>query len=297
MSAAVAVRGALRGARSSPYDVAFLALWAVSLVALALGGDRSDLAQGLVVVAVMGGLYRLTRRFTDAPAPPGAPRTVWLGAAIVAGVLLLLNLEMVYRDAGGVVGAWSTLHWAITSRLLPLVRVLDDQSLNNTISYVLLPGLLLALIGWRARDLGLGRSRRGTLGAVLLWSAPPLVLFGVAAVAIGHGKPQALAHRFFIDIFRNGYAEEILWRGMLMTVTVRAFGVSAGNVAQALVFGLWHIPADLRDVHGVAWLAVADALGTQAIAGYFFGLLTLRTGNVLAAGAAHTLFDGGAVFV
>jgi membrane protease YdiL (CAAX protease family) len=43
--------------------------------------------------------------------------------------------------------------------------------------------------------------------------------------------------------------------------------------------------------------AVADAIGTQAIAEYLFGLLTLRTGNVVAAGAAHTLYDGGAVFV
>jgi membrane protease YdiL (CAAX protease family) len=287
---------ALRAARRSPYDLAFCALWAVALVALAFGGDRSDLIQGVVAVAVMGGLYLLTRRFTGAPAALGAPRTVWLGAAVVAVVLLLLSLEMFHRDAGGVVGAWSALHWEITARLVPLVRVLDDQSLNNTVSYVLLPGLLLALIGWRARDLGLGRSRRGTLEALLLWSAPPLVLYGVAAVVVGHGKPQALAHRFFIDIFRNGYAEEILWRGMVMTVTVRAFGVSAGNVAQALVFGLWHVPADLRDVHGVAWLAVADAIGTQAIAGYLFGLVTLRTGNVLAAGAAHTLYDGGAIF-
>ena len=283
--------------RPSPYDVAFLALWAAALVALALGNDRADLLQGLAIIAVMGGSYLLTRRFTDAPAALGAPRTIVLGAVIVAAVLLLLNFEMFRRDADGVVGAWSSLHWGITSRLAPLVPVLDDQSLNNTVSYVLLPGLLLALIGWRARDLGLGRSRRGTLKALSLWSAPPLVLYVVAAFVIGHGKPQALAHRFFIDVFRNGYAEEILWRGMVMTVTVRAFGVSAGNVAQALVFGLWHIGADLRDVHGIVWLAVADAIGTQAIAGYFFGLLTLRTGNVLAAGAAHALYDGGAVFV
>jgi membrane protease YdiL (CAAX protease family) len=297
VSGAAALRGALQSARPSPYDIAFLILWMLSLVALAAGGDRFDLIQGVVVGAVFAGLYALTRRFTDDPVACDAPRRGALGATVVAAVLLLTMIEALRRDAGGVVGAWSALHWGITTRLVPLVRVLDAESLDNTVRYVILPGLLLVALGWRARHFGLGRSRRGTLAALLTWSALPLALYGGAALAIGHGKLGALAHRFFIDVFRNGYAEEIFFRGMLMTLTVRAFGVSAGNVAQALVFGLWHLGADLRDVHGVVWIALADAVGTQAVAGYFFGLLTLRTGNVLAAGAAHTLYDGGAVFV
>ncbi|MDQ6943769.1 MAG: CPBP family intramembrane metalloprotease [Candidatus Eremiobacteraeota bacterium] len=297
MSGAVALRGALRRARPSPYDIAFWALWTLSLVALAAGGDRFDLIQGVVAVAVFAALYALTRRFTNAPAGRDAPKNVALGAVVVTAALLLMMAEMLRRDAGGVVGAWSALHWWITAHLVPLVLVLDDQSLDNSVRYVIVPGAVLVALGWRARHLGFGSSRRGTLAAVATWSALPLALFGVAAFVIGHGKPALLAHRFFIDIFRNGFAEEVLFRGMVMTLTVRALGVSAGNVAQALVFGLWHVPADLRDVHGVAWLALADAIGTQAIAGYFFGLLTLRTGNVLAAGAAHTLYDGGAVFV
>jgi membrane protease YdiL (CAAX protease family) len=212
-------------------------------------------------------------------------------------VLLLTTIEIVWRGAGGVVGAWSAMHWGITARLMPLVRVLDAESLDSTVRYVILPGAVLVALGWRARHLGFGRSRRGTLAALVTWSALPLVLYGGAAIVIGHGKLAVLAHRFFIDVFRNGYTEEIFFRGMLMTLTVRAFGVSAGNVTQALLFGLAHLGADLRDVHGVAWVALADAIGTQAVAGYFFGLLTLRTGNVLTAGAAHTLLDGGAVFV
>jgi membrane protease YdiL (CAAX protease family) len=294
---AVAVRRALRAARSSPYDVAFWALWVLSLGALAFGNDRFDLIQGVVAAGVFAGLYVLTRRVTDAAAAPGAPPNVALGALVVAAALLLMMVESVRRDAPGVVGAWSALHWGITAHLVPLVRVLDDQSIDNTVRYVMLPGAVLLVLGWRARHLGLGRSRRGTFKALALQSALPLLLFGVAALAIGHGKPAALAHRFFIDVFRNGYAEEIFFRGMLMTLAVGAFGVSAGNVAQALVFGGWHVGADMRDVHGVVWLALADGVATQAVAGYFFGLVTLRTGNVLAAGAAHTLYDGGAVFV
>ncbi|HWT07473.1 MAG TPA: CPBP family intramembrane glutamic endopeptidase [Xanthomonadales bacterium] len=292
MSGAVASRGA----RPSPYDVTFWAIWAASLVALALGGDRSDLIQGVAGVAVFAGLYALVRRFTDGPAARDAPRNVALGAVVVLAALLLMTIDILKRDAGGIVGAWSALHWGITTRLVPLVRVLDAESLDGTVRNVIVPGLVLVALGWRARHLGFGRSRRGTLAALLTWSALPLAVYGVAALVIGNGKPAALAHRFFIDVFRNGYAEEIFFRGMLMTVTVRAFGVSAGNVAQALLFGVAHLGADLRDVHGVAWIALADAVGIQAVAGYFFGLLTLRTGNVVAAGAAHTLLDGGAVF-
>jgi membrane protease YdiL (CAAX protease family) len=283
--------------RRSPYDAAFFILWVLSLIALAIGGDRFDLIFGVVAGIVFAGLYALARRFTDGPVTRDAPRNLALGGAIVAALLLLMMAEALRRDAGGVVGAWSALHWGITGRLVPLVPVLDDQSLDNAVRYVLVPGVVLLALGWRARHLGFGRSRRGTLAALAAWSALPLIVFGVAAFAIGHGKPAALAHRFFIDVFRNGYAEEIFFRGTVMTVAVRALGVSAGNVAQALVFGLWHLGADLRDVHGVMWLALADATATQALAGYFFGLLTLRTGNVAAAGAAHTLFDGGAVFV
>jgi len=288
---------AVRGARPSPYDVAFWVLCALSLVGLALGGDRADVIQGVVAVAVFTGSYALTRRFTEDPVVSEAPRTIVLGSVVLAAVLLLTLFDVLRREAGGIVGAWSALHWGITARLVPLVRVLDAESVDNTVRYVILPGLILVALGWRARHLGLGRSRRGTLAALVTWSALPLVLYGAAAFVVAHGKPAALAHRFFIDIFRNGYAEEIFFRGMVMTATVRAFGVSAGNVVQALIFGVWHLGADLRDVHGVVWLALADGAATQATVGYFFGLVTLRTSNVLAAGAAHTLYDGGAVFV
>lgn len=296
MSGAVALQAALRRAGTSRYDLAFWALWILSLVALALGGDRSDLIQGVVAVGMFAGLYAVVRRFTDGPAGQDAPRNVVLGAVVVMAALVLMTIDILRRDAGGIVGVWSALHWGVTTRLVPLVRVLDAESLDGTVRNVILPGLVLVALGWRARHLGFGRSRRGALASTMTWAALPLVVYGVAALVIGHGKPAELAHRFFIDVFRNGYAEEIFFRGMLMTVTVWAFGVSGGNVAQALLSALAHFGADMRDVHGVALVALADAVGTQAVAGYFFGLLTLRTGNVVAAGAAHTLLDGGAIF-
>jgi membrane protease YdiL (CAAX protease family) len=292
------LRGLFPTLSPTRYDVAFLILWLLAIVALALGGDRDDFVQGLAVAAVLLLLYAVTSRFTDpAVVVREPPRNVVAGAAVVTMFLVLIGVETVQRNSGGLVGAWSALHWGATRLLAPIVPFLDAESLDNTIRYVVFPSVVLVLLGWRSRDLGFGRSRRGTVRSMLLWSVLPLVGYGVAAFAIGHGKPQALAHRFFIDIFRNGYAEEILFRGMVLRMTALAFGSSAGNLVQTIVFGMFHVGSDLIAERGVVWLALADAIATQAVAGYFFGLLTLRTGNVLASGAAHTLYDGGAIFV
>lgn len=124
----------------------------------------------------------------------------------------------------------------------------------------------------------------------MLWCGVLVAAYAIA-LALGHGSLGALAHRTFIDVFRNGFAEEILFRGIVLRLTAYAFGLSAGNVAQALAFGLWHVGADLRDVHGNVVLAVCDGIATQALFGYFQGLITLRTGNVFVAGSVHALAD------
>lgn len=297
MSAPALTRTSLRAGQPSPFDLAFWVVWVVAVAALAVGGDRFDLVQGVIVAAVFAGLYALTCRFTDPAVVSAAPRNTAAAAVVVALIIALTTAETLSRSTSSAVGAWWSLHLWLTGLVAPFVRVLDFESLDNTVRYVVVPGLVLVVLGWRARDFGFGPARRGMLRALVLWSVLPIVLYGTAAIVMGHGKPLALAHRFFIDVFRNGYAEEILYRGMLLRLTASAFGASAGNVAQALVFGFWHLGADLPDAHGVVWLALADAFGTQAIAGYFFGLLTLRTGNLVAAGAAHALYDGGAIFV
>ncbi len=276
-------------------DAVFAALVVLSLAVLGIGGDRTDLVQGLLLVVVFSALYAVTRRFTDPPAAARRPRAFAAAGVVVAFAFLYTLVERLPASTPAV-AALSGFHWAIAARLAVAMPLLDVQSIDNTLRYVLFPGLVLVALGWKAADFGFGPSRRGTKWAVLLWAGPPLVTFGALAFFVGHGKPVELLHRFFIDIFRNGFAEEILFRGMLLRLAVVSFGIPAANVAQALLFGLWHLGADLRDVHGVVSLALADGVATQALFGYFAGLLTLRTGNVLTSGALHTLYDGGAIF-
>ena len=187
-------------------------------------------------------------------------------------------------------GAWSALHWSIASTVQRAIPVLDVGSVNAALTFAILPVVVLIALGWRARDLGFGPSRRGTRRTFALWCGIPVVAYAIV-LALGHGSLGALAHRAFIDIFRNGFAEEILFRGILLRITAYAFGLSAGNVAQALAFGFWHLGANLRDVHGNVTLAVFDGIATQALFGYFQGLITLRTGNILVSGSVHALAD------
>jgi membrane protease YdiL (CAAX protease family) len=284
------------GGRRVSADAIFLVLWLSADAALLIGGDRFDGLQGLIVGSILLALMWLTRGFTPPPQALPLPRNAFLGTIVVVAIVVLTGLDAVVRGPSGLLGAWNALHWGITDRLVPIVRVLDDESVDNTVRYVLVPLGLLLVLGWRAGSFGCGPSRRGTARAALLWSALPFVGYGIGAAIIGHGKPVQLAHRYFIDVFRNGYAEEILFRGMLLGVVVPRLGLATGNVVQALAFGLWHLGADLRDTHANVWLALADGVATQAMAGYAYGKLTLRTGNVLAAGASHAIYDGGTIF-
>jgi len=273
-----------------PFDVGFLVLCGLGCGTLAAGGDSADAVQGFVSIPVLMAIYALTRRFTDAPRPSTRPPHTVAAAVIVLSLLAVTTAELAMGATGPVLGAWSALHWSIASTVQRAIPVLDVGSVNAALTFAILPVVVLIALGWRARDLGFGPSRRGTRRTFAMWCGIPVVAYAIV-LALGHGSLGALAHRAFIDIFRNGFAEEILFRGILLRITAYAFGLSAGNVAQALAFGFWHLGANLRDVHGNVTLAVFDGIATQALFGYFQGLITLRTGNILVSGSVHALAD------
>lgn len=84
----------------------------------------------------------------------------------------------------------------------------------------------------------------------------------------------------------TAWTEEMLFRGLLQTVAVRAFGPTVGPLVQATAFGLWHIP-DARRV-GDPVLGTVLATG---VAGWVFGWLAQRSGSVLAPVLAHMAFN------
>ena len=271
-------------------DVAFVVLWAVAVVVMGAGSDWGDAGNRAVDAAMFVVLYAITRRVTEAPASPPAPPNVIPATVVIAVVVALTFSDALWPHGVGILGAWQALHRAIALQLHAAMPALNARSWDNTVRYVLLPAIPLVVLGWRACHVGFAASRRGTLVALALWSVPWL-LFGATALAQGHGSTAALARQFAVNVFQNGYSEEILFRGAVLGVAVTVIGRGAGNVVQAIVFGLWHLGADMRATHGVVWLALCKTIADQALFGYAWGLVTLRTGSVLASGASHALFD------
>ena len=84
----------------------------------------------------------------------------------------------------------------------------------------------------------------------------------------------------------TAWTEEMLFRGLLQTVAVRAFGPTVGPLVQAGAFGLWHIP-DARRVGD----PVLGTVVVTGVAGWVFGWLARRSGSVLAPVLAHVAFN------
>ena len=84
----------------------------------------------------------------------------------------------------------------------------------------------------------------------------------------------------------TAWTEEMLFRGALQTVAVRALGPSIGPLVQASAFGLWHVP-DARRVGD----PVLGTVLVTGVAGWVFGWLAKRSGSVLAPVLAHLAFN------
>lgn len=89
----------------------------------------------------------------------------------------------------------------------------------------------------------------------------------------------------------TAWTEEMLFRGVLQTVAVRALGPVFGPLVQAAAFGLWHIP-DARRVGD----SVPGTVLLTGVAGWVFAKLAERSGSVLTPILAHIAFnESGAV--
>jgi membrane protease YdiL (CAAX protease family) len=84
----------------------------------------------------------------------------------------------------------------------------------------------------------------------------------------------------------TAWTEEMLFRGLLQTVAVRAIGPTVGPLVQAAAFGLWHIP-DARRVGD----PVLGTVLVTGVAGWVFGWLAKQSGSLLAPVLAHAAFN------
>ncbi len=102
----------------------------------------------------------------------------------------------------------------------------------------------------------------------------------------------------------NSFAEEGVFRGVLLPLFRRQLDPWPALGFSALLFGAWHLPWAVKAIRGAAdgappgisWAAATSFL-PQAALGVVWGYLYLRTGNLWGAWAAHTLTNSALNFV
>ena len=216
----------------------------------------------------------------------------------------------------------AALVWSGVSNLL----LGDDGYLvrNLVLTALLLTGAYRA--GWSPTQLGLGRDQvprgvgvglaaAGVVGAavllgVLLAEQVPLL----AGLLADERAAEASANLLYETTLRiplgTALFEEVLFRGVLLTVWTRAAGARAAGartagartagartalVGSSVVFGLWHVAPTMvaLELNGIAPTSVTGILGIVAgvvvttIAGLLFAWLRRASGSLIAPILAH----------
>jgi membrane protease YdiL (CAAX protease family) len=171
---------------------------------------------------------------------------------------------------------------------------------------VVAAGLVLGAraAGLGSDELGLDRER---LGSGLRWGGAAMAVVGAAVVALvavpasrsffedGAVADAASAERWFTALVRiplgTALFEEVLFRGVLLAALLRWLSSARALLANAALFGVWHVVPAWESAEGSAWAQVGAVLGTvivTTIAGGLFVWLRLRSGSVVAPVLAHT---------
>jgi membrane protease YdiL (CAAX protease family) len=249
----------------------FFALVWVAAVAMLVVRGHTDRAEGAPVILVPLLFFCwLTALLTDDPPeaelPPGTRPRVWMQVAAVIAIAAGIEVAVFAGALPFGIPAW------IGVPVLELV----------------IPLVVLLVLGARLRELGFGPGHH--VGRVLLlWCAPQL--FNVL-ISGGGAHPLQLLLHFLRNGLQNGPIEEFLFRGALQTRLTLLLGAGWGLVLSAVTFGLWHTGANVRtETHGDVISAACVGVISQAPFGLAFGLILLRTRNLLAGSVFHMLVD------
>jgi membrane protease YdiL (CAAX protease family) len=148
----------------------------------------------------------------------------------------------------------------------------------------------LRLLGLTQTDLGFQKWARGGTWVAVIWIATAIgfltsdMLFGVIA-------PLEALHQVLLNVFRNGFSEEFLFRGVLLSRLRAVVSDDWALFTQAILFGVWHYGADVRASEGNALVTACFMITVQAVFGYALGYLALRTRSIAIGAAFHAIAD------
>lgn len=218
---------------------------------------------------------------TESSSPPARARDVWKALALVVAFAAWNALsDVVYERLG----------LDASSRADPLRIALIAAGILVTcggvvgLGCVVWAGRPLASLGWRAphpvRLVALGLALTallfaGVLGIVALLGGRPAVEQFAAAVV---GMPASERLFFTIMGAKVAFAEETVFRGLLLSSLTTRLGPVAAVVLTSVVFGLYH-----RAVFPVPLLLMKMALGL------LLGAFTLASRSLVPSWMAHSL--------
>jgi uncharacterized protein len=229
---------------------------------------------------------------------------IWLYLGALAGAELLaagLNISLSLWLHAGLLcffllrsyvteGRESSFHVALA--VLPLLRVLSltiPLWLASPINQLLLVNLpLIAAIFISAWAAGYGRKdlllSLGYLPVQLIIASSGLLLGYAGSLII---QPPVLAESLELQqilwpvlslLIFTGFSEELLFRGLLLTATVRLIGSRQGIIYGGVIHGIFHLGWQ-------SWLFV----GFMILVSLVFGWLAYRTRSILGVTLAHGL--------
>jgi membrane protease YdiL (CAAX protease family) len=166
----------------------------------------------------------------------------------------------------------------------------------NSSYYIVLGIPLLALVGYGLLVAAAEGRRpvevlphRGTIAEItmgaligfLLLSAITAILWSLGLYKVQANHWRRVFDSFVFNSYLSGMMEELMFRGILLRLLGRAFGLAWGLVLSSVLFGLAHL------THG-DWLAV---VGITINAGFTMGLLYMATGSIWMSIGLHTAWD------
>jgi len=223
------------------------------------------------------------------------PPLVLVAVLAVSGIRLL-EILVGNAPATGVL-VWSTSVTALVGAVFVWSTIGENArsvpSLSTATHALLVGGLAVASVQTLAHAL--------QVGAVALGGGEMVV--AVEAVNPVTKTDAGLARYVLVGVCLTAVGEELLFRGAILRTFERRLPFHGANLAQAGLFGLWHLAWPLTLAVGPAdppvalpVLAVGTVLVTGLV-GVVFGMLARSTGTLWTPVLAHFVHNGVAVVV
>ncbi len=150
--------------------------------------------------------------------------------------------------------------------------------------------LVFRFFGVGRDDLGIRRWARGANLTAFVWIATAIGFLAYDVVSGALSSAEALRDVVH-NVFRNGFSEEFLFRGALLSRLRLVVSNQWAILCQALLFAAWHYGTDIRAANGDPLVAACFMVTVQGVFGYALGYLAVRTRSIAIGSAFHAIAD------